>query len=234
MRDGEIPGASMTARGVIDYANRKGDVVMTTKAANSTGQLHAMFIGNDTYLGAEIGGEMRWEKESGDEELTAPDRFLPGPGGTSPDRMFAVLKVTSTKLDRVGEENVRGVQATHYKAHLKAQPGVDPPTEPAVVDAWIDEEGLARRIRVPMGDEDVAGAIVEFYDFGVQADIEAPAADEVVTQEELEKLMSKECGKKKAGEGPSSWCFFFGTSEGSGSTGYGPTETMPRRVTDGK
>ena len=101
---GDIPGASMTATGVIDYANRKGDVVMTTKVANSTGQIHAMFIGNDTYFGGEIGGKMRWEKESGDEQLTGTDRFLPGPGGTSPDRMFAALKASSTKVDRVGEE----------------------------------------------------------------------------------------------------------------------------------
>jgi hypothetical protein len=228
----EMPAWALTAAGVMDYANNEGDLVMKSKG-DAPGEMHALFVGRDTYLGANIDGKMRWGKEPRAEPPTGTYRFLPGPGGTKPDAVLAALEAASTKVERLDEENVRGVAATHYKAHLKAKAlaqGVNPALNPTVVDAWIDENGLARRIKTPEGTFD-------FYDYGVRADIEAPPADEVVTAEVFDRLMSKECETKNAGEKAPIWCFLFGTiseSSGSGSTGYGPTETMPRKVTDGK
>jgi hypothetical protein len=221
--------ASMTAIGVIDYANHRGDLVIRSKT-DSPGEVHSMFIGREEYLGANVDGKMLWEKQSPIEDARGTDRFLPGPGGTSPDRVLAALEAASTKVEPLGVEKVRGVEATHYKAHLsKAKFGEDWDNLPkrTVVDAWIDESGLARRIRVPDGTFD-------FYDYGVQADIEAPSPDDVLTEKEFDKLMSKECANEKAGESTPVWCFVFGADLVSGSTGYGPTETMPSRVTDGK
>jgi hypothetical protein len=42
------------------------------------------------------------------------------------------------------------------------------------VDVWIDEEGLVRRIALEDGGSPAA---VEFFDFGVEVDIEAPPPD---------------------------------------------------------
>ena len=65
--------------------------------------------------------------------------------------------------------------------------------------------------------------------------IEAPSADDVVTEDEFDKLMTKECAKSDAAKNTPVWCILFGTvTESSGSTGYGPTTTMPTTTTDGK
>jgi hypothetical protein len=224
--------ASLTTAGVMDYANNEGELVVKS-SSDSPGEMHALFIGRDTYLGANIDGKMRWGKEPSEEAPGGTDRFLPGPRGTKPGAVLAALEAASTKVEQVGEDKVRDVEATHYKAHLdkaKLGKGSDYLPENTVVDAWIDGSGLARRIRLPNG-------VFDFYDYGVQVDIEAPPADEVLTAEAFEKLVTKECNTKKAGDSVPVACLLFGTlteSSGSGSTGYGPTETMPTTVTDGK
>ena len=218
----------LTAAGVIDYAKNEGDLVLTSKDA--PGEIHALFIGLDTYLGAKIDGKMRWAKEASPDPPRGTDRFLPGPRGTKPNAVLAALEAASSKVDQLGSEKVRGVDATHYKAHLAAAKLGKNAAVPddTVIDAWIDEDGLARRIRKPDGTFD-------FYDYGVHADIEAPSADDVVTEDEFDKLMTKECAKSDAAKNTPVWCFLFGTvTESSGSTGYGPTTTMPTTTTDGK
>ena len=118
MAGSDAPGwATLTATGIMDYANEKADFVMTSEG-KSSGEMHATLIGRETYLGAEIDGTMRWGKEASDGQATGTDRFLPGPGGTNPDRVLAALEAASTKVERLGAEKVRDVETTHYKAHL--------------------------------------------------------------------------------------------------------------------
>ena len=51
---------------------------------------------------------------------------MPGPGGTSPDRLLKDLIKSSKKVEKLGSEEIRGVTTTHYRAHLdKTKLGID-------------------------------------------------------------------------------------------------------------
>jgi hypothetical protein len=229
--------AVMRSTGSIDYANSRGEMVIKGKS-DSAPEARALFIGNDSYLGVEVGGTTYWMKSEA-ADGTGAHRFEPGPGGTSPDRLLKDLLESSTKVEKLGSEEIRGVTTTRYRAHLdmtKAGLGILK-DEPGIVDAWIDEQELPRRIRVPYGGENEAAAVFELFDFGVPVDVEAPPADEIVSEDKMDKLMEKECATAdKALEDRNPLCALFGTivSEPSSpdSVQISPTETVP--TTEGK
>jgi hypothetical protein len=226
----------MNLTGSIDYANSRGELVFTK--SDSTPEARALIVGRDSYLGAKVGDTMYWVKESG-ESTRAADRFMPGATGMRPDRLLKGLTKASNKVEKLGSEEIRGVTTTHYRAHLdKSKLGIDgKQNEPGVVEAWIDEQGLPRRVRVPYGGEHDPVAVADLFDFGVSVDVEAPPADEILTEEAFSKLMDKECAKVKSFkdlEDANPLCLLFGTTlEPSDSdVQISPTETVP--TTEGK
>jgi hypothetical protein len=231
--------ASFTSAGSIDYANGRGEMVFT--GGDSKSDARVLFVGHDGYFGAKVGGTMYWVKSSG-ESNRAADRFLPGASGMTPDRLLKDLIKASKKVDKVGSEEIRGVTTTHYRAHLdRSKLGSDANDDvPQAVDAWIDEQGLPRRVRVPFGSGDDAGAsVVDLFDFGAPVDVEVPPASEIVSEDTFEKLMEKECAKVKSArdlEDANPLCLIFGASLTSVSRSpdrqLSPTEPVP--TTEGK
>jgi hypothetical protein len=217
--------------GLIDYANGRGEMVIKFKS-DAGPEARALYIDRSTYLGTKVGGSMYWLKQSTDDPVGA-DRFMPGPGGTSPDRLLKDLIDSSKKVEKLGSEEIRGVATTHYRAHLDSTKlGVNA-GESVAVDAWIDEEGLPRRVRVPFGAGGYAGAVVDLFDFGVPVDIDAPPANEVVSEDKFDKLMEKECtGADKDPETINPLCLLFASpGESQDSIQISPTETT---TTEGK
>ena len=227
--------AAMSSTGSMDYANSRGEMVIKGKG-DSAPEARALFIGRDSYLGVEVGGKTYWMKEAVYDPAGA-HRFEPSPGGTSPDRLLKDLVKSSKKVEKLESEDIRGVTTTHYRAHLDKNkvpiPG-SADAEPGVVDAWIDEQGLPRRIRIPYGEND-GGAVFDLFDFGVPVKVEAPPASEIVSEDEMSKLMEKECAPAdKAPEDLNPLCPLFSVTllPGSPSSGSGqisPTETVPTR-----
>jgi hypothetical protein len=214
--------------GLIDYANGRGELVFKGRN-DSAWESRAVLVGRDSYLGAKVGDRMYWMNQSVD-EATGADRFMPGARGMSPDRLLKDLIKSSTKVETLGSEEIRGVSATHYRAHLdETKLGIDGDAEkPVVVDVWIDEEGLPRRIRVPAGAGDLV-VVFDLFDFGVPVSIHAPPANEVVSEDKFGELMEKECADAgKDPEAANPLCLLFGSSSLSSET----TETMPKRVSD--
>jgi hypothetical protein len=218
----------LRATGAIDYANSRGEMDITGKSGSGP-KAHGLFIGHDSYLGVKVGGTTYWLKQSVDDAAGA-DRFMPGPGGVSPESLLQDLIKSSKKVEKLGGEEIRGVPTTRYRAHLEKTELED---EPGVVDAWIDEQGLPRRIRVPYWGEDAPVAVVDLFDFGVQVDVDAPPADEIVSEEKMDELMERECASAdKAPQDLNPMCLLFGATLESGEST--PAEPMPRRVTDYK
>jgi hypothetical protein len=95
----------------------------------------------------------------------------------SPEKLLAMLRDASLQTDQVGEEAVRDVSTVRYRLTVhceKAQLGC--PGDTAPVDVWVDDEGLVRRIEL---EDDGSPTTIEFFDFGIEVEIEAPPADEV-------------------------------------------------------
>ena len=81
-------------------------------------------------------------------------------------------------VQTIGPETVRGVPTTHYRGttHTAAVP----------VDVWVDGDGQARKIAATVDHVGVKAAIeIEYYDFGVKVDVNAPPADDVLDFSDL-------------------------------------------------
>jgi hypothetical protein len=227
---GGAPEMKYSIRGAMDYAHHRGEFSMSDPKDRSGEGAHLLFIGRDAYFGMKILGKVRWQKES-NYESSGTDRFLPGPDGASPDQVLGLLKKLSRNVEEVGDEKVRGVSTNHYRAHLDTKKlGEEEALLPdeLVVDAWIDGNGLARRLRVPFGAKDEPVSVMEMFDFGVDVNVQAPPADAIVSEDEFAQLAEQECKREHRERGESQICAIFA---GSG-TSSGPTETMPRRVSD--
>jgi hypothetical protein len=234
---------SSTGVGSIDYAKHRGEATFvletSKKGKKSRMEMRAVFIGRDSYMAVPYQGKTLWQKDS-DYEATGADRFAPGPGGPRPDEVLDLLVKSSKNVERVGNDEIRGVSVDHYRAHVdKSALGDEADLfEPKglVIDAWIDGDGLLRRIRIPYAGTEGPVEVIDLYDFGVPVDVEAPAADEMVSEKEFYKLMEKECESSDGDE--NAWCLMLGASvtsyESSGSDEMLPTETMPRTVTDSR
>ena len=99
-------------------------------------------------------------------------------------------------VQTVGTETVRGVETTHYRATIDPQKAIDQAPErlraqvrkglegngaSIPVDVWIDGDGQDRKISMEMTSTK-AGTVamtMEYYDFGVAVNVNAPPADDV-------------------------------------------------------
>ena len=74
----------------------------------------------------------------------------------------------------------------------------------------------------------------ELFDFGVPVEVEAPPANEILSEKEFDKMMDKECpSAAKDLEHANPLCLVFGVTPSSGSDiQISPTETIP--TTEGK
>ncbi len=127
-----------------------------------------------------------------------------GLGSYDPSTFLESLRGVKGGPEVVGTEEIDGVETTHYTATLDLRQAVEeaPDDQRALieaqlgqlgaaeiaVDAWIDGDGLPRRLRMDMGS--MFGALglgagtdavmtMDFFDYGVPVDIRVPSPDEV-------------------------------------------------------
>ena len=129
-----------------------------------------------------------------------------------PSQALQYLRAASDDVKEVGKEAVRGVETTHYRMTIDLKKVVDQALEDqreqlrASIDqiveqsgvrmvpteVWIDEDGLARRMKLTYEDMRFAPGqqgdmtmTMELYDFGVEVDVEPPPESEVTDVQEL-------------------------------------------------
>jgi hypothetical protein len=126
-------------------------------------------------------------------------------GQSDPSETVSNLRATSDRVERVGDEKVRGVPTTHYRAtvELKKLSALAPPAQRASakqkterliqllgsdsypVEVWVDRHNLVRRTRLtmkmkipPQNQRMTMDMTVEMYDFGRKPKAKAPPAGE--------------------------------------------------------
>lgn len=133
--------------------------------------------------------------------------------GNDPRDTLEALRAVTGGLTRVGEEDVRGVQTTHYQAtvdweryaRLAEQSGVDVSAMLSQlrdlvgagglpVDVWVDGDYLVRRMRVAMAmtppgqsERVEASFTMDLFDYGTDVAVELPAASEVADLADLKR-----------------------------------------------
>jgi hypothetical protein len=118
-----------------------------------------------------------------------------------------LLEEATGKVEKLDSEEVRGVPTTHYRGTIGVARQVERAREygddelasilekyarPAQVEAWIDDEGLIRRMRIvqrqPAHDGEEPATLdmrMDFFDFGLEPEIDVPDSSEVFDATDL-------------------------------------------------
>lgn len=155
-------------------------------------------------------GTAGWLSASVDDLATTGDAFGFGAGTVDPSQILEVLQSVADDVETIGSEEVRGVATTGYRATVDLGAALEglPPEQreeleglggaagagdlpPVPVEVWVDDDGLARRIRLdlgalgaPMGFGGEAAVTLELFDYGEPVTIEVPDPADVTPMTE--------------------------------------------------
>jgi hypothetical protein len=204
--------------GVFDYASGRGRMSLDMSELGKGSGLPAsefegtmLLIGDFGYMHMPVfdtlGAKERWVLFE-----DAGSQLGDSSGGNDPQQMLGFLRAADGKLDRVGDERVRGVRTTHYRATIDLDRVLEVAVESerdkleACIEVikqmtgsselpfeiWIDKAGYVRRtdmeLKAQEGDEYFRERI-EYFGFGVKVEVEEPALDDVMTEKELDELL---------------------------------------------
>jgi hypothetical protein len=126
--------------------------------------------------------------------------------GSDPTNTLRYLRLLSDRVEKLGDDDVRGVRATHYRAtvELRKYPDLLPPAERDLarrsiervielsgddemeMEIWVGEDNMIRRVKwgqsmkVQGTDQVVAASFTsDYYDFGTKVSVEPPPEDDV-------------------------------------------------------
>lgn len=212
--EGIDDGAEIVMRGVADHEVRRAsfsfDMTPKSGEAAQRGDLRVlgatMYASSSLFGVAAAPGEKKpkpWYKlEYDEDEGVSLDRLLFPFPFVDPGRILATFKRVSGAVETLGEETVRGVPTTRYRLTLDLARLIETASEQqraqlreelegrerktAPVEVSIDDVGLARRIRFVIDGDPVS---IDFFDFGIAVDVQAPPAAEV---EDLDLLFAGE------------------------------------------
>lgn len=200
---GQSAPITMTGRLVFDGEDRTRGVI-TAPNTRSGGPLKLDLVSDGTVVymhssrfGTLPGGHnwMALDLSLGDELDTTV------PANVDAKGELALLESVSDDVQKLSKEDVRGVPTTHYRGTISVSNQVERLREegadadasliekdgsPLHVEAWIDADGLVRRMRLihsqPAGEGKEATTIdmrVDFFDFGFEPEIDVPDSSEV-------------------------------------------------------
>lgn len=123
----------------------------------------------------------------------------------SPTAMLDQLAGVTDDIEVIGQDVVRGVATTHYRATIDAQKALETVPESSretlrtmlaeaqldeyVVDVWLDEDGLLRRQTMDVEAMGITQSITfEMFDYGAPVDIQVPTDSFIEYADWLERM----------------------------------------------
>jgi len=212
----DAPTSPFTVSGALDFRNETGimrDVGGSAAEADGAEMfpMEVRYLGGTVYMRWDLKGKRYWVREVEEQNRRVADpleALVPFPGGpTTPTEVLELVLRSSTDVQVLGDEPVRGAKTTHYRGEVdperllaalppERRPGPASAEDwrklsPLPVEVWVDEDGRVRRVDLEqdVGTENALRSTVELYDFGVEVDVRPPPADELISQEELNRLM---------------------------------------------
>jgi len=222
MPQGEV---TMDAEGSQDFANQRGEMTMTMQMPPEAGamggeqKIEMVFADLIVYMKFPMMSELApgskpWismDLQKMGEEAGMDFGSLMQSGGNDPSQMLEWLRGVSGDIEVVGEEEVRGAPATHYRGTIdlknvleqmagemrsQMESTIDEMTETLgastfPIDVWIDGEGRVVRMAQSFDFEKgaTAGAFMtmtmDFFDFGIPVDVRVPPASQTTDFQEL-------------------------------------------------
>jgi hypothetical protein len=218
-RPGEQGGqaAPIKISGEADYQAHRGHMLIDLSQFGLPGPpIDAVFDNATVYekfpsaLGAALPPGKSWVKvdlATAGQSIGVDASGLSQSQAGDPSQTLDYLRGASDNITRVGTEDVRGTQTTHYRAvvDLNKAAAQSPTARDAIkstvkllgsstqpVDVWVDTDGRVRRMKytvdlskskVPTSAAGVPGSVaftLELFDFGVPVQAQLPPPDQVV------------------------------------------------------
>lgn len=196
------PAITMTGRLVYDAEERARGVITAPNTPNGPIKLDVVMDGTTMYAHSSQFGDLPDGRKWMGLDLALGDEVdLSAPENVDARGELALLESVGDDVRKLGKENVRGVPTTHYGGSISVSDQIDRLREagadaaatliekngsPLHVEAWIDADGLIRRMRVvhvqPAGDGEGTETMdmrADFYDFGFEPGIDVPDSSEV-------------------------------------------------------
>lgn len=225
---------TMDAEGAYDFANNKGEMFMTMELPEEAGgmggtqTIDMVFEDLVVYMkypmmsqfSPEAKPWIRMDLEAMGRESGMDFGSMMQSGTSDPSQMLEWLRGVSGDVEVVGEEEVRGAPAIHYKGTIDFNKVAD--QAPAEVrdrlrasistmresigastvpfDVWIDEQGRAVRMQQSFtftgGESDGASMsmTVDIFDFGTEVDVRIPPASQTSDFQDAMGSMSGSSG----------------------------------------
>ncbi len=200
---GTDDGEALVMAGIADYERRRASFRFEKAPKEWKGGPEEAFrvIGGTMYVASSIFGVtddsakklkpwVKFEYDR-DDEASLDTLLFPFPF-VDPGQLLATFQKVGGDVEALGEEPVRGVPASRYRLTLDLERLIEtaPPRHRAglrkeldergrklePVEIWIDGAGLARRVRIVVDSDPVS---IDFFDFGIEVGLQAPAADQV-------------------------------------------------------
>jgi hypothetical protein len=180
----------------------RGTVHMSDPYASDSPKLEAFQDGTMMYMRSSRFGPLPEGREWMGLDLALGDELDSSvPTGVDAQGTLANLELVTGGVQKVGKESVRGVATTRYRGRISVSETaerlrdegaddsaslVEKEGSPMQIEAWIDAEGLVRRMRVVQtkpGEEGEGPTTIDMridlFDFGIEPEIELPDDDEV-------------------------------------------------------
>jgi hypothetical protein len=221
--DGSLSQGGYRAEGAFDYSSNKGHMSvdlgkLPVAAGSDAGRVNVVFDESVIYMKLPALQEsvptskpwVRIDVKEMQRQSGGTSQFNAF-GQADPSQYLQFLQGAG-KVEELGSETVRDVETTRYKAVVDLNEAVKKaPAETrdmltrairasgsksVPVNAWIDSDGLLRRVRYSYGDSDQTGGMsssitVDFYDFGTAVEVRPPPEDQVTDLADiLEKASS--------------------------------------------
>lgn len=203
-------------QGTFDFERRAGQMALRLIEGESAGfgEATAVFVDSTVYYKLPVGalaGDRRWIQLDLQNVADASSLdFGPLVQGSQadPTQYLLWLSALGPGITKIGEEEVRGVPTSRYRAAVdlnlleqQAPPGKEVEWAAYVqtlrdrlglafipVEVWVDDDGLIRRFNHEYGfsaEGTTAVVTTELFDFGIPVNVSAPPPDEVVTLTDL-------------------------------------------------
>lgn len=146
----------------------------------------------------QLGTDAEWFSIDAEAQIPGIAELIEQAESADPTQSFDLLQQVAD-VEEVGTEEINGVSTTHYRAQarlgdLLEQGGIDPNTlgasadvdQQVPIDVWLDDEGRVRQLTQDVEVEGIATTTtIEILEYGVDAEISPPPADNTADLAEL-------------------------------------------------
>lgn len=169
-----------TETGVVDFGNRRATLTLTLQGVS----VEKRVVESAAYVkqpGLEPRPWLKFELGKLVPVATAQIELLAQ--ATDPSGGLDFLKGVSNVVRQLGTERVRQVETRHFQATVDLERVIPEAAASQqlrpVVDVWVDDHNLVRRLRYETAADPKQVIVEELYDFGVAVEVTAPPADQV-------------------------------------------------------